>query len=148
MGDHYGRTVLHQVLQRFLYQTFGFRIQGGCGLIQDQDRGILQDRTGDTDSLALSTRQFSTSVTYIGIVTFLTRYDKIVSVSDAGGFLHLFHRSSFHSKSDIVEEGIVKQDSLLIDISHQSPKIEKGGLTDIRIINTNIPFIHIIKARQ
>ena len=66
VGDHYGRTVLHQVLQRFLYQTFGFRIQGGCGLIQDQDRGILQDRTGDTDSLALSTRQFSTSVTYIG----------------------------------------------------------------------------------
>lgn len=41
VGDHYGRTVLHQVLQRFLHQTFGFRIQGGCGLIQDQDRGIL-----------------------------------------------------------------------------------------------------------
>lgn len=83
VGDHYGRTILHQVLQRFLYQTFGFRIQGGCGLIQDQDRGILQDRTGDTDSLALSAGQFSTPVADIGIVTFLTRYDKIVSVGDA-----------------------------------------------------------------
>ena len=54
VGDGYGGTRLHQTLQSILYQTLALRIEGGGGFIEDEDRGILQDGTGDGDTLALT----------------------------------------------------------------------------------------------
>ena len=44
----------HQRFQRILNQPFAFRIQGTGGFIQNQDGGILQDRSRDGDALTLA----------------------------------------------------------------------------------------------
>src|SRR5205823_89615 len=55
MGDANGRASLHQFLQRRLDSALGFCIQRVGRLIENQDRGVLENRAGDRQSLALST---------------------------------------------------------------------------------------------
>ncbi len=37
--------------------VLSFGIEGACGLIENQDRNILEQRTGDCETLPLSTRE-------------------------------------------------------------------------------------------
>ena len=57
VGDGHGGTCLHQTLQSILYQTLAFGVESRGSFIEDEDRGILQDGTGDGDTLALTTRE-------------------------------------------------------------------------------------------
>ena len=54
MGDGHGGTGLHQSLQGILYQALALGVEGRGGFVEDEDRGILQDGTGDADALTLS----------------------------------------------------------------------------------------------
>ena len=45
---------LHQALCGFLKQGFGLRVETGGGLVQDQDRRILQEGPGQGKALRLS----------------------------------------------------------------------------------------------
>jgi hypothetical protein len=46
---------LHQGFQRFLNQSFAFRVQRTGGFIQNEDGWILQDRARNGDALTLTT---------------------------------------------------------------------------------------------
>ena len=54
VGDGHGGTGLHQTLQGILYQALALGVEGRGGFVEDEDRGILQDGTGDADALTLS----------------------------------------------------------------------------------------------
>jgi hypothetical protein len=42
------------VLERGLDQALGLGVERGGGLVEDQDRRVLQQRTGDGEALALA----------------------------------------------------------------------------------------------
>ena len=52
-------AVWDQLRQRVLHQPFGFVVERGGGLVEDQDRRILQHRAGDGQALALAARQLA-----------------------------------------------------------------------------------------
>ena len=54
VGDDEGGTAFQQAVQAFLQQDLGFRVDAGGCFIQNQDRGILQQCSGETDELPLS----------------------------------------------------------------------------------------------
>jgi hypothetical protein len=54
MGDDDRRLADHQPLQRLLDQQLGLRIDGGRGLVKDQDGRILENRAGNRNALLLS----------------------------------------------------------------------------------------------
>ena len=49
-----GSAVDHKALQRLLDQPFGLRIQGGGGLVEQENSGILQNGSRNSDTLALT----------------------------------------------------------------------------------------------
>lgn len=51
-GD--GGAALHQAVESLLYQVFAFCVESGSGLIQDENRGVLQDGSSDADALPLT----------------------------------------------------------------------------------------------
>ena len=55
MGDGQDRAPLHQPLQCQTHRLFGFSIERRGGLVEQQDRSILQQGARDGDALALST---------------------------------------------------------------------------------------------
>ena len=54
VGDHKRRPVPDQICQGLLHKLFRFGIQGGSRLIENQDRGIFQQRPGDRYPLAFA----------------------------------------------------------------------------------------------
>ena len=42
VGDNEGRAILHQAVERFLHQMFAFAIEGAGGLVEDEDRRVLE----------------------------------------------------------------------------------------------------------
>ena len=53
MGDHEGRAALHQALHRVHDRSLGVDIDGTGRLVEDEDRGILQEGPRQRDALAL-----------------------------------------------------------------------------------------------
>ena len=54
VGDDDGGAVLAEMLDRLLHGFFGFRIQRRSGLVEQDDRRVLEQRPGYCDALALA----------------------------------------------------------------------------------------------
>jgi hypothetical protein len=54
MGDDDTRASLHQVIECFLHEPLSLRIEGTRGFIEYEYLGIGKDRSGDSDTLLLS----------------------------------------------------------------------------------------------
>src|SRR5262249_16300870 len=54
--DHECGTALHDLVKRRLHLGFGQRVERAGGLVEDQDRRILQKRARDREALALAAR--------------------------------------------------------------------------------------------
>ena len=76
-----------QAGQRVLHQPLGLRVQRAGGLVQQQDRGVLQDRAGQRNPLALAARQARSPVTKPRFVALRQRGDEIVRRGGARGSL-------------------------------------------------------------
>ena len=57
VSDDQGRAAAHQLTQPVLDEGLGFRIEARGGLVENQDSGIGQDRSGDRYTLALAAGQ-------------------------------------------------------------------------------------------
>ena len=54
VGDDETRAVAHQRRERLLHQPFRLGVERGTRLVEQQDRGIAQQRAGDGQPLPLS----------------------------------------------------------------------------------------------
>lgn len=120
VGDCNRGTRLHQSLQRLLHQTFRFSIQCRSSLIQNQNGRILQNSTGDTNTLSLTTGKFAATVTNIRIISFRLLHNKIMGIGNLSSFYNLLHSCIFYAKSNIIEKCIIKKNGFLIHITDQT----------------------------
>ena len=78
VGDDERRAVLHRRLQRGLHHALAFRVERARGLVEQQQRRVLQDRAGDADALALAARQAHAALAEEGPVALGQRADEVV----------------------------------------------------------------------
>src|SRR4051812_10511062 len=62
VGNHHGRSIAHQPLQRVDDQRFGFHIDGASRLVEDQDWGIAQKGASEREPLPLAPRKLHTAL--------------------------------------------------------------------------------------
>ena len=146
VGNGYGSTTLHQSFQRFLYQSFRFCIECRSCLIEDQNWRILEDGTSNGYALALTTRETSTAVAYHRVVAMFAFHDEFMRIGNLRGLNDLFHRGILNAKSNIVIEGIVKENCLLINITNQGTKFRDAYILDISTIKKHFTLLHIMIA--
>ena len=53
-------TALHGAIKSLLHNFLALFIQSGSGLVKDQDPWVLDESTGDSDTLLLTARELST----------------------------------------------------------------------------------------
>ena len=117
MGDSHGGTCLHQLFEGVLYQSLTLGIECGCRFVEDEDRRILQDGTGDADTLALTSRKATTTITDIGVEAFFRLGDKLVGIGNLGSVGNLLVCGICLAKADVVLEGSIEKNSLLVDVT-------------------------------
>ena len=71
VGDDENGVVAFQVFQLFLYVGFRFHIHSGRGVIQYEDRRILQQGTGQGDTLLLAAGKADAPFPHDGIIAWM-----------------------------------------------------------------------------
>src|SRR5207237_7563491 len=66
--DDERRAVGHQPLERLLHQALGLGVERRGGLVEDQDRRVLEQRPGDGETLTLPAREAYAEVPDVGVV--------------------------------------------------------------------------------
>jgi len=66
MRDEQCRAPRHEVLERIEHARFGRRVEGAGGLIEDQNRGIGEERSRQGEPLSLTGRELFAALTHHG----------------------------------------------------------------------------------
>ena len=111
-----GRAFRHQMLQCFLHQFFGFRVQRRSGFIENEDRRVLQYRTRDTQALTLSSGEARTPVADDGMLSIRHIDDEIMRVGYSCGLFHCLlpcaavrrRLRGIHAESDVIIHRIIE----------------------------------------
>src|SRR5258708_4402852 len=85
MCDHEYGSVMHQALQRVPDQHLALRVQARSRLVEDKQRSILEERTGDSDALGLAGAQARTLLTHLGIIALWEPGNKFSRSGEFGG---------------------------------------------------------------
>ena len=71
-----------------------------------------------------------------------------MGVGDARCLLHLLARGPLDAEGDVVEEGVVKEDRLLIHVAHQPAQIGERRLADVHAVDGDGAPLHVVESRQ
>ena len=147
MSDADGRPAFRQFFQRRLHNFFGLGIQRiGC-FIQDQDRGVAQNRARDRNALALTTGNVDSFFTDNGFVPAGFLEDEPVGIGVPGGFFDFRIGGFGPAQADVAPDGVVKENCFLGHHRDVGPKVTRRNGTDIRITHENGAGGGVIKAR-
>ncbi|MNG09811.1 hypothetical protein D3C84_932460 [compost metagenome] len=89
MGDDQRGAPTHQGRQCLLDQVLALGIEGTGGLVQQQDRCIHQQRPGNGQTLALTTRQPQPCITQVGLIALRQLQDEFMGMGTARRGLYL-----------------------------------------------------------
>ena len=137
-------TGLHETLECLLNKTLALGIECRCCLIENKDRRILEDCTGNAYALTLTAREKTTTVTYIGIIAILGLHNEIVGIGNLGSLDNLLHCGVLDTKGDVVVECIVEQNCLLIHITDESAQGFHLHILDIYAVNGYLALVDIV----
>ena len=115
MGDHHhGLFLPEQVGDGLFHRQFVLDVQGCCGLVQQQNGAVLQNGPGYGDALALAAGEPIAILPGGGIVSLFHVSDEAVAVGRPAGRLDFSIGGIGAGVSDIVPDGVVKEEHILI----------------------------------
>ncbi len=146
VGDHQRGPAFHQVLQRILNLDLRLRVEGGGRLVEDQDRGVLEDGAGDRDPLAFAAGELRPLLADQRVVAHRQAHDEIVGVRGLRGGGDLLLRLHDVAVGDVVPDRVVEEDRLLGHDRDLSPERLDGDVADVTAVDRDRPFRHVVKA--
>src|SRR2546422_36730 len=104
MSDDDGRRTLDHAVDRPLHEALRLAVERARGLVQDQDRGVRDDRTCDRHALALATREAHPAVADHRVVRVGQRNDEVVGVGSLRGADDLGVRDPVPAVGDVLAD--------------------------------------------
>src|SRR3989441_10790241 len=121
MGDDDGRRTLDHAVDRPLHEALRLAVERARGLVQDQDRGVRDDRAGDRHALALAARKANPPIADHRVVSAGQRHDEVVRVRDLRGVENVRLRDLVPAVCDVLADRRVEQERLLRNDAEQPP---------------------------
>jgi hypothetical protein len=97
------------------------------GLVEDQDRRVLQQRARDGHALLLATTELQASLAHHGVVALGRAGDEVVDVRGTRRRFHLGARGAGSAVGDVVFHRVVEQHGVL---RHDADGRAQAGLRD------------------
>ena len=148
MGDDQGSTPLCQGIKGTLDLGFGHRVQSGCGFVQNQNRRILQENSGNGHSLLLSTGEQYATLAHIGIKALGHGLDILKDLRLPGSLPNLLVGGIGSAIANIFQNGIGKQEHILLDNTDIFVQALLGHIPDILAVNGNAATADLIEPRD
>ena len=144
--DH--RSTCRQSCHRGIDRCLGLRIEGRCGLIEDQNRRIAHDRSRDGHALLLASRQPVSALADIGVIAIGQIVNEVVNL---GGAPRPFNRPSIRvriSKPDVLPNRRVEEKAFLKDRSDLTAPRRLLHSAQIQSIDEHRTSGRIVEAHQ
>src|SRR5574344_416803 len=108
MGNNKRGTAFQQGVECLLHGMFRFSIESGRSFIKNEQGGIFEHCTGNTEALPLPSRQCKTAVSNGRIIALWQLIDKFVGMRNLGRLTNSLDTDIRSSKSDICRHSIIK----------------------------------------
>ena len=148
MRDRDDRPSLREALERGLHRTLGLRVERGRRLVENEDRGVAQDRPRDRDPLLLPAREPVAALADDGLVAVRQRRDQIVDLSRAGGVLDLLVRRVRSGEAEVLAHGRVEEIGLLRDDADGLGERVEGQLAHVDSVDRHRSAGRVVEARD
>jgi hypothetical protein len=108
-----GGAVLAQIIHSLLHLFFSLDVERASRFVEHEDRRILQDRAGNCQTLAFTTRKLRTAFADDRVVTIGLSKNEVVGCGSLGCGMDFFMRGVFTTDADIFLDGTVEEASIL-----------------------------------
>ena len=115
MGDDQGGSAPGQGVEGLLDLRLGDGVQGGGGLVQDQDGGIFQENSCDGNSLLLAAGEERAPLADVGVEAVGHGQDVLVDLRLLCRLDDLLHGGIGLAVADVLEDGVREEEHILLD---------------------------------
>ena len=146
MGNDQRGAAPAQVVEGTL--DFGFRhgIQGGGGLVQNQNGGIHQENPGNGHPLLLAAGEQGAPLAYIGLEALGHGLDIRIDLRLLGGLDYLLIRGIGATVANVFQNGVRKQEHILLDNADGLVEAVLLNVPHVLAVNGDAALRYIVKS--
>ena len=151
MRDHERGAPAHDLVQCPQQLGFGCRVERARGLVEDEDRRILEQRASNRQALTLAAGQPASAFADAGMKPALPREDEIQRLRPLGCPPHLLFRRIGPADAQILRDRSVEQQTLLehhADIAAQCRKLEGADVAAVDLDRARLRIEAAVQQRQ
>ena len=148
MGNHQGGSGSGDPIQGPLNGGLGFVVDGGCGFIEHQHRGIFQDGSGQGNALALPTGQPLAPLSHHGVVALRQGFNKPGGLGEHGCLLDGSPGGAKAAISNVLGHGAVEEEDFLAHQADGLAEVLEFQPLDPLTIQEDLAALNLIEAQQ
>ncbi len=143
--DEHGADVL-DLFQAVLDEQLRFGIDVGGGLVHHQDGGIVGQRPGKAQELALARRQRGAPLRHRLVVASGQAIDERGCVGRLGSPAHLFLAHLLVQQPDVAADVAGEDEHVLLPLADGAPQHRRGDLTNIHPVVQDLSLLDVVVA--
>src|SRR6266581_1468459 len=127
---------------------FCLHIQAGCWFVEDEDRSIAQDGTGNGQALPLPAGEVLALLAHKGIIAIRQARDRFMDLGFFRRFYDVFDVRSRLPKGNILGDGTLKEQRVLQHHAHVVAQHVQRVEADVNPIDGDCALLNIVEARD
>ena len=146
MGDHDHRAPLRQARKRLLHFALGVGVHRRSRLIENEDRGVLQEGAGDGHALPFAAGQPDAPLSDKRVEALGQRVRKAIASRQPGRFAHLVISGIGPSKANVVPNAHREHVAFLEHEGDMAGQLVFGHAAHVGAAYAHRPFVRIPKS--
>ena len=148
VGDEQGGAARHDLAQRLVDLVLDAGVDGGGGVVQEEQPGVGEDGAGEGDALALAAGEGEAVLADGGVVPVGQRGDEAVGLGGAGGLLDLLLGGVGVAVGDVGADGVGEEEAVLGDEPDGGAQGVLGQLADVVAADEDGAVGDVVEAGQ
>ena len=148
VGDHDHGAAMADARQGALDGGLGLVVHGAGGLVQHQDRRVLEQRPGQREALALAAGEAHAALAHRGIEPLGQRLDEAPRLGGPGRLDHLRLVGLRLPVGDVVAHRALEQVDVLADQADGAAQRGEAHRIDRLAVDTYAPGVRVVEAQQ
>lgn len=128
--------------------VFDLGVDGGGGVVEEEEPGVGEDRPGQRDALALAAGEGEAVLADLGVVALGQLGDEPVGLGGAGGGLDLLLGGVREAVGDVGADGVGEEEGVLGDESDGGAQGVEGEFADVVAADEDGAVADVVEAGQ
>ena len=148
MGDHHRGLASLAPTEGLEDQRFRLGVDGAQGVVEDEDRRVVDERAGKSHPLPLPPGESHAPFPDLGVVALLELQDRVVHGGDRGRLVDLPFSRARTAETDVVPQRLRVEEGLLHHRGDLSPNFSKLQAGQVVTIDGDRSLLGIVKTKE